>query len=92
MRLSELSGREIVNINDGARLGRIGDADLVIEPRSGRIKRLLLPLGGHSFFRKPDTLEIPWSAIRRIGEEIIIIEYSPKGDEPDYLQEDKAGS
>ena len=46
MRLSELSGREIVNINDGARLGRIGDADLVIEPRSGRIKRLLLPLGG----------------------------------------------
>ena len=88
MRLSELFGREIVNITDGARLGRVGDADLFIDPRSGRVKRLILPLGPHGFFRKPDVIEIPWSAIRRIGDEVIIIEYSLKGDEPNYLNQD----
>ena len=87
MRLSELSGKEIVNLMDGARLGVVGNADLAINPSTGKIEKLLIPVGrGYfSMFRDAGVLEIPWSAIKRIGDDLIIVEFSPRGEEPNYL-------
>jgi len=41
MLLSDLAGKEIINLNDGARLGLVGDADLEIAS-TGRLKRSFL--------------------------------------------------
>lgn len=78
MRLSELGGKEILNINDGARLGIIADSDLIIDEKSGKILALLVPdrrsqLRFFSFNEKND-IEIPWSAVKKIGNDMIIIE------------------
>lgn len=78
MRLSELGGKEIVNLNDGGRLGIIADSDLIIDDKSGKILALLVPDRRNQLriFSTSDRngIEIPWSAIRKIGNDMIIIE------------------
>ncbi|MGF7057110.1 YlmC/YmxH family sporulation protein [Brassicibacter mesophilus] len=76
MKLSELGGKEIVNLNDGGRLGVIADSDLVIDEKSGRILALLVPdkRGQFRIFSDKNEIEIPWSAIRKIGNDMMIIE------------------
>lgn len=73
---SELEGKEIVNLRDGEKLGRMSDADLVIDPATGQIQALAVesgwrPLGGRRLW------EIPWSEVRRIGSEVVIVDVDP---------------
>ena len=73
-RISELQDKEVVDISDGARYGCIGD--LEIDTEAGRIESLVVcgrtrALG--LLGREPDQT-FPWSAIRRIGEDIILVE------------------
>ncbi|MBX6378763.1 MAG: YlmC/YmxH family sporulation protein, partial [Clostridia bacterium] len=49
MRWSELAGKEIINLHDGARLGRLGEADLLLDPETGTIESLLVSAGGGWF-------------------------------------------
>ena len=76
MRLSKLGGKEIVNVNDGGRLGVIADSDLVIDEQSGKILSLLVPDKKNQFalFASKSEIEIPWSSIRKIGNDMIIID------------------
>ena len=48
MRLSQIGGKEIVNLNTGERLGMVAEADLVIDEATGNILRLLIPEEGRS--------------------------------------------
>ncbi|NLK52218.1 MAG: YlmC/YmxH family sporulation protein [Syntrophomonadaceae bacterium] len=76
MRLSELIGKEIVNLYDGGRLGTVGDSDLVIDLASGRVESLILP-GRHtllSFWGDQQQMIIPWEAVKKIGSEVIIVD------------------
>ena len=43
MRLSELSGKEIVEINRAERLGILGQTDLEINESNGQIESLIIP-------------------------------------------------
>lgn len=76
MNLHQLGGKEIVNLNNGERLGNIAEADIVVEKRTGKIKSLLVPDGRVQFrlFSERSEIEIPWSSIRKIGNDMIIIE------------------
>ncbi|MHB8172037.1 MAG: YlmC/YmxH family sporulation protein [Thermincolia bacterium] len=77
MRISELVGKEIVNIVDGARLGVVGDSDVIIDLETGCIESIILPNRGNvlSFWAtNRQHLIIPWQAIKKIGSEIIIVE------------------
>lgn len=78
MRLSELGGKEIVNLNDGGRLGIIADSDLIIDEKTGKILALLVPDRRSQIkifsFNDRNGIEIPWSSIRKIGNDMIIIE------------------
>ncbi len=76
MRFSKLGGKEIVNLNDGGRLGVIADSDLIIDEGSGKIMALLIPerKSQFKFFGDRYEIEIPWDAIRKIGNDMIIIE------------------
>ena len=73
-RISSLRCKEVVNVCDGARLGYV--SDLEIELPGGRVNALLVP-GPCRFFglfgRDSDYL-IPWGCIRRIGEDIILVD------------------
>ena len=76
MRLSDLMGKEVVNLMDGSRLGVVGDSDLVIDIPTGQIESIILPNRGRlmSLLGDQQHLVIPWEAVRRIGSEVIIVE------------------
>ncbi|MBU5314279.1 YlmC/YmxH family sporulation protein [Tissierella carlieri] len=77
MRLLELGQKEIVNLNNGGRLGLIADSDFLIDEETGKIISLLVPekrLGFRILGLESNGTEIPWNAIRKIGYDMIIIE------------------
>lgn len=43
MNLSEIAGKEIVNLVTGERLGVIGECDLILDETTGDILALLIP-------------------------------------------------
>lgn len=77
MRLSKLSGKEIVSLPDCERLGFLGDCDMLIESETGKIKSLIVPEGRNqlSFFVDKRYLEIPWERVKKIGSDMIIIDF-----------------
>ncbi len=80
MLLSDLAGKEIINLHDGAKLGLIQDADLDVSG-NGSIEAIILPLrSGFSGFWSGkgdrETLVIPWKNIKKIGSEVVIVDMS----------------
>lgn len=76
MRMSELCDKIVVNLENGEILGNIGDADLVIDEVTGSVISILLPVRGgmfNRFFDQP-IVTIPWSAVKKVGSEIMVVE------------------
>jgi YlmC/YmxH family sporulation protein len=76
MRLSDLGDKEIVNLSNGSRHGQLADAELLFDEHHGVIKAILVPeyRGRFSIFGNRDYVQLPWSAIKKIGEDIIIFD------------------
>lgn len=76
MRLTELVGKEVVNMFNGARLGVIGESDLTIDADSGYVHSIILPRRSNivNMWLDRQELTIPWEAVRKIGSEVIIVE------------------
>ena len=74
VRYRALRGKEVINLSDGARLGYVSDLDL--EGESGRIFSLVVPCPGRFFglFGPAGEYVIPWPCIRRIGEDLILVD------------------
>ena len=77
MRVTDLSCKEVVCIGDGARLGYVSDVEVEV-PR-GQVKAIVVPgkcrwfgLLGHT-----EDFVIPWEAIRRVGDDIILVDCKP---------------
>lgn len=76
MRLHQLAGKEVINLSDGARLGIIDECELTFDGKSGRIHTILIPNPNplFSFFSEKRRTAVPWQAIKRIGDEVIIVD------------------
>jgi YlmC/YmxH family sporulation protein len=75
MRLSELGGKEIIGLDNGERMGVVGDADLEIDPATGRITSIILPGGSlFGFGKRREDIVIPWNSIVKIGPDMMIIQ------------------
>ena len=73
-RFSELRNKEVIHVCEGARLGYTND--LSIELETGRIAAIIVP-GPCKFwglFGRECDYVIPWCCIRRIGEDIILVD------------------
>jgi len=73
-RYSDLRCKEVININDGCRLGYVGDLDCRIP--EGEITAIIVP-GPYRFFGlfgRGEEYVIPWSCIKRIGDDVILID------------------
>lgn len=80
MRLSELSGKEIIDLDNGERMGMVGQADLLIHEGTGAIESMLLPTGRFlGLGKNKSEIVIPWQSIRKIGPEMMIIELRRSG-------------
>ncbi|MEG1520521.1 MAG: YlmC/YmxH family sporulation protein, partial [Clostridia bacterium] len=70
---NELKMKEVVNILNGKRLGRV--CNLVIDCEVGQIRGIIVPGSkGLSFFKGADDIYIPWKNIKKIGDDIIMVE------------------
>ena len=76
MRLSDIGDKEIVNLANGSRYGQLASAELLFDEYQGIIKAILVPdyHGRMNFFGSKEFLQLPWSAIRKIGEDIVIVD------------------
>jgi YlmC/YmxH family sporulation protein len=75
IRISELRERDVVNVNDGRRLGMIRDLELDLE--KGTVKAIIVPAAGGvwgKLSRAKDIL-IPWDKIVKIGVDTILVDH-----------------
>jgi YlmC/YmxH family sporulation protein len=74
MRLSELSGKEIVDLKKAERLGVLGQTDLEFNEKTGQIHELVIPTGKWLVKKQNAEIRVPWQLIRTIGSDMIILE------------------
>lgn len=74
MRLSDLQTKDIVNINDGKRVGRIIDVE--INPQ-GHIIYLVIEAKRaiRNFITSTPDTTITYEQIKKIGEDVILVEF-----------------
>ncbi len=73
MRLSEIQNKDVINLNSGMKVGNI--IDIKINSETGKIESLILEKKKFSsIFNSNDEIEIYWTQINRIGEDVILVE------------------
>ena len=73
-RITELSCKEVINICDGTRYGFVNDVE--VDCACGRIVSLIVHCNSKfsSLFSKNDDIIIPWESIKRIGDDLILVD------------------
>lgn len=73
-KLQDLRNKEVIDVYDGKRLGFVCDCEIDII--TGRLISLIVPHQNSmkGFFSKTENIIIPWKQIRKIGDDIIIVE------------------
>ncbi len=74
MRLTDLKQKEVINITDGVRYGYV--YDLEVNATTGEIINIVVPVTSKmmGLFGKDEEYIIPWSEIKQIGDDIILID------------------
>ncbi|MCH5273313.1 MAG: YlmC/YmxH family sporulation protein [Lachnospiraceae bacterium] len=78
MRLCELRQKEVINCRDCARLGFVGDIEFNVT--TGCLEKIIVPgpCKFFGFFGSEHEYVIPWSCIRQIGPDIILVDIDSK--------------
>jgi YlmC/YmxH family sporulation protein len=72
---SELKMKDVIDINRGKKLGFIDDVDIELE--DGKVKAFIIPTQQNiilRFFSKKQDLIIGWDEIKKIGEDVILVD------------------
>ncbi|WP_019242391.1 MULTISPECIES: YlmC/YmxH family sporulation protein [Bacillus] len=74
-RISEFQLKDIINLSDGKKLGTLQDLD--IDLVTGQINAIIVTPNGKwmTFFQREEEIIIPWRKIKKIGKDIIFVEY-----------------
>jgi len=77
--INDLKAKEVIDIHTGSRLGFVNDVE--IDVVTGRLVSLVVP-GAYKFmglFGRENDNVIKWEHIKKIGDDIILIESSACG-------------
>lgn len=69
---NDLKSKEVVNLCDGSKMGRI--VDVVFNSESGKVSGLVVP-GEKKIFKKNEDIFIPLEKVRRIGDDVILVRF-----------------
>lgn len=74
VRIYDMKQKEVINSNDGIRLGFISDIE--VDLQEGKLIKLIVPGPAKLFgmFGRGKEYQIPWDSIKKIGEDIILVE------------------
>lgn len=88
----DVKNKEIINIFDGKSLGYVSDVEVNLE--KGRIEAIIVPAQSSFFnlFTKDNEYIIKWKDIKKIGEDVILVEvkniyYSDEEEDEFYGEE-----
>lgn len=71
----QLRQKEVINITDASRLGFVSDVEVSLE--HGAIEAIIVPGKSRLFnFGAGGDCVIPWQKIKKIGDDIILVEIS----------------
>lgn len=75
MKLTELMSKDIINDEDGIKLGKIIDVEL--DGNDGKILSVIINKGIKlsNIFSTKEQILIPWDKIIKIGNDVIIVDY-----------------
>jgi len=75
VKLTELMSKDIINDEDGIKLGKIIDIEL--DSNDGNIISVIINKGIKlsNIFSTKEQIVIPWSKIIKIGNDVIIVDY-----------------
>ena len=78
LRFTQLQCKEVICVTDGRRLGFI--TDVVVEVPDGQICAIIVPGPCRLFgvLGRQEDFRIPWSCIRRIGPDIVLVDIKPE--------------
>lgn len=76
-RIDDIRDKEVININDGTKIGFI--ADLEIETQTASMTAIVVmgKLRFFGLFGRDDDIVIPWENVKLIGDDTILVDYSP---------------
>ena len=76
MKLSELQKKDIVNIKDGKKIGRI--IDVIFDPTNGYMIRFVIESSHFvkNLFSNSEEITIKFTQIKKMGEDVILIDIS----------------
>ena len=76
IRLSALTGKNIVNIYDGVRMGTLYEPVVAFDEKTGALEQLYL--GGRNgitgSWSEKNSMAIAWQNVQKIGQEVIIVD------------------
>ena len=73
LKASDIKQKEVVNIDDGKRLGFVSDVEIDFE--RGVVEAVIVPGNPRAFglFGRNEDYVIPWDQISKIGEDYILV-------------------
>jgi len=74
--LGELQSKDVINVVDGTKMGRINNMEIDIT--TGKIISIIVQTNTRfmNFFTGNNNVVIPWNQIVKVGGEVIIVNYS----------------
>ncbi len=77
--MARLIGKEVINIRDGCRLGRV--CDVLVDWKCGEVNALIVPVvkGVFSFVGKKKEYCISRCSVVKVGTDIVLIDTDAKG-------------
>lgn len=78
LRICDMRQKEVINVRDGHRIGFV--CDVAIDIKTGSVCAIIVEGPGKfcGIFIKEKEYVIPWCSIKKIGEDIIIIDVERK--------------
>ena len=67
---TELRSKDVVNVTNGARMGKI--IDMIIDSHGRNVLGVVVP-GVRKIFRASEDIFIPWCNINKIGSDVILV-------------------
>lgn len=88
VRLADLRNKEVINVNDGTRLGYVCDLEVNLE--QARVLSLVIDGRPRLFgiLGREEDVVIPWDMVQTIGDDTILVHYAapePKEKSPSAL-------
>ncbi|MGE5632769.1 MAG: YlmC/YmxH family sporulation protein [Caulobacteraceae bacterium] len=74
VKISEIKQKEVINVNEGRRLGVVYDVEIDME--KGHIDAIVIPGTGKllGIFSKDNDIVINWDNIKKIGVDVILVD------------------